>query len=327
MSNIQNYSNFDWKSYIKKYPDLQAAQGMNCKKEAWRHWVLHGKKEKREYFATVIKRKSISQDFFEENYTVYITRHMTNSTSQMYWRHNYHFLRNTYSRIKIVVIDDNSNPEYFKYDDRFNDVTFLYTSNESSNTDHVENLHQRGELLPFYFFNKYGTTKYAIFLHDSVFIHKQIHGEIYEDDYISLWSFSSFSWYHKLNNDVRNIISKLNKSNDLLRIWNEATLWEGTFGGMCVVSLQYIKDIDKIFNLLPIALNNITNRTQRMGFERLLSIMYFYRHNRSPNVLFGDIHVWSLSTYGKMWGLTWDEYFSDAKNLIESPIIKVWTGR
>jgi hypothetical protein len=328
MLNIQNYSNFDWESYIKKYTDLQVASCMNSKKDAWRHWVLHGKKENRQYFSTQVKQKCISKEFFEDNYTVYISRHINDSTTSMYWRHNYHFLRKTYKNIKIVVIDDNSNKEYMNYDCRFDDVTFIYSADEKADQElNCENFKQRGELLPFYFYYKYGTTKYAMFIHDSVFIHKPIHDDIYEDDFIALWSFNSFSWYHKLNNDVTNIISKLNKSKELLMIWKEATLWEGTFGGMCIVSLQYIRDANEIFDFLSIGMNNIINRTHRMGFERLLSIIYFYRHKRSPNVIYGDIHSWSMSTFGKMWGLNWNEYLSNAKKFVESPIIKVWTGR
>jgi len=38
---------FDWRSYVKYYPDLNH---LNTKEKAWEHWIKHGKKEKRKCF-------------------------------------------------------------------------------------------------------------------------------------------------------------------------------------------------------------------------------------------------------------------------------------
>jgi hypothetical protein len=40
----ESYKNFNWKTYVKNYNDLNY---ISSKKEAWDHWLKHGKKEKR----------------------------------------------------------------------------------------------------------------------------------------------------------------------------------------------------------------------------------------------------------------------------------------
>lgn len=41
-------TNFDWKTYIENYDDLQKA-GINTPEKAWYHWVNYGKQEGRTY--------------------------------------------------------------------------------------------------------------------------------------------------------------------------------------------------------------------------------------------------------------------------------------
>ena len=45
---IENYNDFDWYKYVDYHKDLNK---INNKEEAWKHWINHGKKEKREYFS------------------------------------------------------------------------------------------------------------------------------------------------------------------------------------------------------------------------------------------------------------------------------------
>jgi hypothetical protein len=49
-----DYQNFNWKQYINNYPDLEQS-GINTKKEAWNHWIHHGKDEGR-----------LTHDFYQE---------------------------------------------------------------------------------------------------------------------------------------------------------------------------------------------------------------------------------------------------------------------
>jgi len=47
MNDFEEYSQFDWETYVNNYEDLSH---MNSKLEAWTHWLKHGKKEKRVYY-------------------------------------------------------------------------------------------------------------------------------------------------------------------------------------------------------------------------------------------------------------------------------------
>jgi len=43
---LNSYTNFNWKIYIKKYRDVELA-GINTKEKAWNHWITNGKRENR----------------------------------------------------------------------------------------------------------------------------------------------------------------------------------------------------------------------------------------------------------------------------------------
>lgn len=71
----KEYDNFNWKIYIENYPDLKE---IKSKKEAWIHWISHGKKEKRvlyslhekemqDYLKLKVKEEEISLNNENEN--------------------------------------------------------------------------------------------------------------------------------------------------------------------------------------------------------------------------------------------------------------------
>jgi hypothetical protein len=63
-----NYKNFDWKSYIKQYPDLKNAN-INTKEKAYLHWNKHGKNEGR-----IINIKEI-ENYKTFNWISYVGRY------------------------------------------------------------------------------------------------------------------------------------------------------------------------------------------------------------------------------------------------------------
>lgn len=50
---MENFENFDWKTYLQNYSDLGKA-GINNKYSAWRHWIKFGKNEGRTYKTNII---------------------------------------------------------------------------------------------------------------------------------------------------------------------------------------------------------------------------------------------------------------------------------
>jgi hypothetical protein len=57
--------NFDWKTYINNYEDLQKA-GINTEKKARRHWITYGKKEGRSFLNNINREIIIDKTY--ENY-------------------------------------------------------------------------------------------------------------------------------------------------------------------------------------------------------------------------------------------------------------------
>jgi len=310
-----NYDTFNWELYIDEYDDLKFIKSKDI---AWSHWVRFGIKEKRKRFFVKKKEpvsKFISHSFFEKNYTIYITRHMNSIESSKYWLHNYQCIRKIYKDIKIIIIDDNSNDAYKMEDKKHADVQFIQSEFVG-----------RGELLPYYYFHKEPLTKYALFIHDSVFIKSAIHDGISEEEFISLWGFNSFSWHGMLMNNFGTVIDNLNMKEELFNLYKSPSNWVGNFGCMCVISIDYIRLIDDTFNIFPNLLSTVKTRNNRMCLERLLSIMYKKIRNKNPRVLFDDIHAWSILSFKRPWGLTWNEYVANDSD-IKTSIVKVWSGR
>ena len=259
---------------------------------------------------------SISTEFFEENYTVYILRHMNDENTSKYWRHCHKKIRALYPNVKLVIIDDNSLEQYTKYDSEVTDVTFYYSERESSEEFDIKEFRKRGELLPYYYYYTYGTTKYALFVHDSVFLNKPINDYIYEAEYLSLWNFDKTIDTNKLNRLIFDGFECLDINKD----------WAGVFGGMCVISKDYLEKLNSEYSFLLISLHEIDSRTKRMVLERLLGMIYYNMYGKQQESLFGDITCNCSSTDMK-WGLSWDMYQEMGQSLENLPLVKIWTGR
>ena len=97
-------------------------------------------------------------EYFENNYIIFISRRIIDNNTSKYWRLNYEKIRKYYKSIKIVIIDDNSNKEYIKYDN-IKDIEYIYTQ-----------YHNVGELLPYYYYFKNNRErKCTLIIHDSLF--------------------------------------------------------------------------------------------------------------------------------------------------------------
>ena len=259
---------------------------------------------------------SISTEFFEENYTVYILRHVNDENTSKYWRHCHKKIRALYPNVKLAIIDDNSLEQYTKYDSEVKDVTFYYSKHESSEEFDIKEFRKRGELLPYYYYYTYGTTKYALFVHDSVFLNRPIHDYIYEADYLALWNFEKTVHANKFNKFIFDGFENLYIESN----------WVGVFGGMCVMSKEYLERLNGEYSFLLISLHEIDSRTKRMVLERLLGILYYNMYGKQQESLFGDI-ICNCSLTDMNWGLSWDMYNELEQSLQNLPLVKIWTGR
>ena len=57
-SGDEEFTNFDWKSYISNYDDLRI---FKTKEEAWKHWIYYGKNEKRIWGNKLIDKKEVDK--------------------------------------------------------------------------------------------------------------------------------------------------------------------------------------------------------------------------------------------------------------------------
>jgi len=314
----ETYENFNFYKYISIYDDIKH---LKSKPNAWYHWTKYGKNENRKWcgLQNLNSLNYNSKQIFEENYTIYISRHMNNETTSKYWLYNYEYIRSIYKNIRIVIIDDNSHNKFLKKDHLYKDINFIYSENK-----------RRGELLPFYYYFHYPKTKYAIMIHDSFFIHHEIHRIIFENDYIPLWNFKSHVYFNNLHYHIKRILSKMKNSDKLISKFENRASWVGNFGAMCIISHKRIREINENFNFLNVMINEINSREKRMTMERILPICN-YVINKDIYVLplFGDIHDWCKQHLNRNWGeiMTLDYYMKNQKFKENCLEVKIWTGR
>lgn len=60
----EEYNNFDWESYLNNYSDLK--KNYSTQKHAWLHWILHGKKQGKQYYNINTKNNIINNQIINE---------------------------------------------------------------------------------------------------------------------------------------------------------------------------------------------------------------------------------------------------------------------
>lgn len=251
-----------------------------------------------------------------------ITRHVNSEITNKYWNLCIKYLCFFYPERKIIIIDDNSNPNFIK-EENLNNKNIQIIKSEFPG---------KGELLPLYYYNKNKFFENAVIIHDSVFIHNKInfhllikknipviplwHFEPDRDNYLNTYKISSL-----LNNSIS--IQKKITGNDEGLLGLKQNKWYGCFGVQCFINHDFLRSIVnkyKIFNILK----RINSRSDRSSLERIFGAIFFSEYNElyKYKSLFGNIYV------HQKWGYNYNQYINDYNNKkINKNIIKVWTGR
>ena len=198
------------------------------------------------------------------NYGFIITRHVNSEQTNKYWNQAVKLIRRIYPLRQIVIIDDNSNPEFVKADFDYQNLTVIQSE-----------YHKRGELLPFYYYLKYKWFPKAVIIHDSLFIHKKIPFEKFSIPVMPLWHHV----YDKENiNNLRRIASSLKQNRLLLHKINEpdklmfgldgSHKFNLCFGCQCFIQLSFLETLERKYNITNLT-NVIHNRTDRCSLERI----------------------------------------------------------
>ena len=93
---------------------------------------------------------------------------------------------------------------------------------------------------------------------------------------------------------------------------------------MSLINHKFLNTIVEKYNLLNL-LEVIKNRNDRCALERIMGVI-FYIETKNNNTLFGNIN--KSHKYSSNADFKYNDYiklFNDKK--IQSPFIKVWTGR
>jgi hypothetical protein len=248
------------------------------------------------------KKKNIYEDIKVEEKSIgfIILRKVIDFNTSRYWKKCYECIRLYYPDNFIIIIDDNS---------EYNFIDKNYESNLIKTKIINSEYHNRGEILPYYYYLHNKLFDIAVIIHDSVFINSEIN--FYTKTYKLLWDFDH-QW--DCPDKEIEIMNKLKNSEELIKFYSNKILWNGCFGGMSAIAYDYLKYLDSIYDI-KILLQHIYNRSQRMCFERIIACILI--KNAKGQCLFGNINKY----YN-------DKKFDEIKFLSEDlPIIKIWTGR
>lgn len=314
---MQEYILFNEDEYISRNKDLEKysyryTNRIIKREKLWRHWCVFGKHEKRS-FPSITLTNTVSKEYFENNYIIYITRNIIDHVTEEYWRISYNKIRKYYRSIKIIIIDDNSDKTYIN--DDIEDVEYIYTEYLG-----------RGELLPYYYYLKDNRgKKFAIMLHDSLFLENKLHKYIVRSHYTPLWHFFPEIELRKNRINIENILSDNKYKNVLIDTFDNRD-WRGVFGSMSIISHELLRKIEKKMNIFDSLITKISNREDRKALERVFSLIFRYMNIDTYSSLLGNIHHWCRGHYGKYWEVTLDEYKKSSKD-DECLLTKIWTGR
>jgi hypothetical protein len=216
--------------------------------------------------------------------------------TNQYWGHCYNCIRKYYPENLIIIIDDNSNKEFL-------------TEKELYKTTIINSEYpKRGELLPYYYYLRNKLFDIAIIIHDSVFINKYFDFNV--NKYKFIWHFNN--QFDKTEDEIK--IIKVFNDEELINFYNNKQSWVGCFGGMSIISYDYLKSINDKYNL-DLLLDKILTRYDRSCFERVIAILL--QINYKEESLLGNIEHY----------MPWGIRFVDKDIYSDLPIIKVWTGR
>jgi hypothetical protein len=252
-----------------------------------------------------------------------ITRCVKTAPTNRYWNQCVKLIRYHYPHVRVVIIDDNSDPNLIEADHEYNNVTCIQSEYPG-----------RGELLPFIYYLKHKWFENAIIIHDSVFIHKRIPFENMSEPVVPLWHHIYDAEHrnnllrlanHLSHRNVTNIIRTYNSKHIEFNIGNKTSQHHLCFGVQCYINYDFLSFLERKYNITNLV-HGVHFRKDRCGLERIFGLIFsieqsgYMKYRKS---LFGEI----MKHY-ESFNYSFDEYMDDfKKGIARETFVKVWTGR
>jgi hypothetical protein len=259
------------------------------------------------------------------NFGFIITRHVNSEKTNFYWNNCIKCLRRFYPNNKIIIIDDNSDTNFLKSFETYDNIEIVQSEYPG-----------RGELLPYIYYHNNKYFENAVIIHYSLFFHKRIIFEKLNIPVLPLWHFEIEHDPERKMYDTIKIASKLSNSENILRKLKDIdvielmlinkvnTKWYGCFGCQTFINHSFLTQIENKYKISRLK-NYITCRKDRCSFERILGVIIFSEYKNLINIrsLLGSIFSYCN------WGYNYEQYIDDItkKRKTKNIVVKVWTGR
>jgi len=190
-----------------------------------------------------------------------ILRHVNSSDSNKYWKECYRCIRVLYDD-PIVIIDDNSDPEFLTSD---MDITLVNCKIIQSEFP------KRGELLPYYYLYKHSLFQKAVILHDSTFIQRKIDFHINQPIRFLLHFYPNE--YYSGESLLNTVLEEETEERKLeLCAMYDLYNWNGCFGVQSIIDLSFLHTLEKKYHFFKL-LHFIDSRDSRMCLERFFGFI------------------------------------------------------
>jgi len=262
----------------------------------------------------------IREESLSNNCVFVILRCVSKVEYANYWFRCYTSIRNFYPNVLIVIIDDYSIIQNEALDQSLLNTRVIASEYKGA-----------GELLPYYYFQKFRWADTMIVLHDSMFMSRPFRDDecqlILQSKVKFLWKFTDHE-----NDDVAlidSILVRLQKPDELRLLLPNHTKWCGCFGAASIVKWSIVEELEKQFCLWSILVKLVKTRNDRMALERVIAIALF-------SILKGELINDNCALFGEILEFPFNWVLKpDDTALIQTvlqfkqvyPIIKTWIGR
>lgn len=264
-----------------------------------------------------------------------LTRHVNSHVTNKYWIRSVTLINALYPETQVVIIDDNSNPQFLTRDAEASLKNLTVIASEHPG---------RGELLPFAYLLKYRWFDAAIMMHDGVFIHKKIDFEQGSTpDVIPLWHFPydtasghddlrhimhltrSLTNAHSIRKKLATPLDQMPLGMSLNNVKKDMNVFNLCFGVQTYIKLPFLDMLEQKYRITNL-LQHVKCRRDRCALERIMGCIF---HSERPNCLnkrpslFGHI-----LQHKKAYTYTYQQYMKDVvQKRIPGFFVKVWSGR